>query len=881
MKELGSGVDGLSGDEAERRFLKYGPNELKVERKKSPLSIFLSQFSNALVLILIVAGVVSVLIGLFEESGAGALEKYSDAVVIALVVLANAVIGFMQEYKAEKAIEALKKMVAPTARVFRNGELEGVPAVKLVPGDVVVIETGDKIPADVRLLEEANLRVDEAALTGESVPVGKFTQPVEGDDVFIGDRRNMLYMGTSVAYGRARGVVAATGMETEFGAIAHETQSIGAELSPLQKELEHVGKFILYLVLGICFVVFLLGLLRGLEFMEMFLIGISLAVAAVPEGLPATVTIALALGVQRMAKQHAIIRKLSSVETLGSTTVICSDKTGTLTQNRMTVQKLYCDYVEVDVGGLGYEPKGDFSHTGKLNEEDLDLLLRIGMLCNDATLHHKDGVWGIMGDPTEGALVVAGKKRGFSRKGLARDYPRIGEIPFDGNRKRMTTVHKTIHGNVAYMKGAPDIVIGMCDRILTNGKIKALTSADRETIIGKHREMASNALRMLAMAYREIPEGMKIDEGIERNMVFVGLTGMMDPPREDVPAAVELCKKAGIKIVIITGDFDVTARAVGRMVGLDGGMRVVNGVELDRLNDKQLEEALKGKVIFARASPENKLRVVSALKAMGQVVAVTGDGVNDAPALKKSDIGVAMGITGTDVSKEASSMVLTDDNFASIVNAVKEGRGVYESIKKFLVYLFSSNIGEVIAVFITMLLGLPLILSAIQILWINLATDLGPALALGVDPPDAGIMERKPRDPKKRIIGMKMFTRIMLLGLVVGFGTISVFLWQLHQQADLMKAQTMAFTVIVLYQLANVFNARSEHKSILNAGLFSNKWLLLAVGLSLAMQIAVVHIGFMQSLFKLTPLTLWEWLIAGAVALSVVAIDEIRKLMQK
>jgi Ca2+-transporting ATPase len=507
-------------------------------------------------------------------------------------------------------------------------------------------------------------------------------------------------------------------------------------------------------------------------------------------------------------------------------------------------------------------------------------MLRIGMLCNDSRLYQKDGKWLIAGDPTEGALVVAGVKKGLSHGSLLENYPRVGEIPFDSNRKRMSTIHRAEGRTVAYVKGAPDVVLGLCDSILVDGKVRKLSEEERKAVDSANSKMASDALRVLAFACRDVSGEEFTSQAVERKLVFVGLAGMIDPPREDVPGAIELCKKAGIKVVIITGDFALTAKAIARQIGLED-VSVISGFDLDKMDDRQLKRVLEGDVLFARNSPEHKLRVVSVLKDMGHIVAVTGDGVNDAPALKKSDIGVAMGITGTDVSKEASTMVLTDDNFASIVNAVREGRTVYDSIKKFLAYLFSSNMGEVVAVFSAMLLGMPLILTAIQILWINLVTDLGPALALGVDPPEAGIMERKPRNPKGRIINRRMFIRIMLAGLLLGFGTIAVFKWQLGLGATLVKAQTMAFTVIVLYQLVNVFNCRSEDKSLLSVGLFSNKWLWLAVGFSLAMQVLVTHLGFLQQMFNLTPLTPAEWLTAGAVSLTVLALDEGRKLVQK
>lgn len=513
LSQLESSPNGLSFAEAGRRLERFGLNELREERKTTPLQMFLGQFSNALVLVLIAAGVVSAFIGFSEEGDFTFFERYGDTIVIAVVVLANAVIGFLQEYKAEKAIEALKKMVAPNARVLRDGEVNVIPAVNLVPGDVVLVDAGDKIPADCRVLEAANMKVDEAALTGESVPVGKIASSIEREDVFIGDRRNMLYMGTNVTYGRCKAVVVATGMGTEFGGIAHQTQSIEADLSPLQKELEHVGKFTLYLVLGICAVVMLLGLYRGVGFLEMFLIAISLAVAAVPEGLPATVTISLALGVQRMAGKNAIIRKLSSVETLGSTTVICSDKTGTLTQNKMTVQRLYCDGVEVSVSGSGYEPKGAFTPNGRVNENDLSLMLRIGMLCNDSRLYQKDGKWLIAGDPTEGALVVAGVKKGLSHGSLLENYPRVGEIPFDSNRKRMSTIHRAEGRTVAYVKGAPDVVLGLCDSILVDGKVRKLSEEERKAVDSANSKMASDALRVLAFLPRRVRRGVHFAGG--------------------------------------------------------------------------------------------------------------------------------------------------------------------------------------------------------------------------------------------------------------------------------------------------------------------------------------------------------------------------------
>ncbi|RLG71054.1 MAG: calcium-transporting P-type ATPase, PMR1-type [Thermoprotei archaeon] len=891
LKALKTTSKGLSEEEVKKRLEQYGPNELIAAKKISPLKIFLEQFKDVLVIILLIATIVSMLIG-----------EFLDASVIMAIVFACVLLGFTQEYRAEKALEALKKLAAPAARVLRNGRIMEIPAREVVPGDIVLIEAGDRIPADARLIEAIDLHVDEAVLTGESVPVSKTIEPLPDPKIPVADRKNMVFMGTHATYGRGKAVVSATGMNTEFGKIAGMLQYVEEEKTPLQERLEHVGKWLGILCLVVCFAVAVLGIFRGHGILEMFIWGVSLAVAAVPEALPAVVTISLAVGVQRMVKRNAIVRKLYAVETLGCVNVICADKTGTITKNEMTVREIYVNNKIIKVTGSGFDIKGEFydgnSKINPQNIENLSLILRIGALCNNAQLETKSGSANIVGDPTEIALLVSAVKAGMDLEELNKKYPRIGEIPFDSNRKCMTTVHRTPEGEkIAYVKGAPEVILQKCSYIYLNGEVKKLTEEKRQELLEITQNMASNALRVLAMAYKKLNGVATYSaEEVEKDLIFVGLQGMIDPPRDEVIPAMELCKKAGIRVIMITGDHKLTAVAVAKEIGLldetVGDKHVLTGTELDSMSDEEFEKVVDEISVYARVSPEHKVRIVNALKKKGYVVAMTGDGVNDAPAVKRADVGVAMGIKGTDVTKEASEMILADDNFATIVAAVEEGRGIYDNIKKYLMFLLSCNVGEILLMFVASLIGLPLPLLAIHILLINLTTDGLPAIALSVDPPDPDIMKRPPRDPKESIftprikgiigtggslmaiIGLPLFACVYarMLGL-------PLFAW-IYQRLpsepspELMYAQTMIFWWMTLFEMFRAFACRSEIKTSFELGFTTNKYLLYGILSSIFITLLIIYVPALQLLFKTTPLYLGDVLLAAVLSItSLIVID--------
>ena len=879
IASLNSSDHGLSQDEAQRRLAQFGPNELVEKKKISPWAIFLGQFKNFLIIILLIAVLLSAILG-----------EVADAIVIFVIVLFAAGLGFMQEYRAERAMEALKKMAAPLASVLRDGQEIEIPARELVPGDINLLRTGDRIPADARLIEAVNLRTDEAPLTGESVPLEKMAQPVKGE-VNVGDRKNMVFMGTAAVYGRATAMVTATGMATEFGKIATMLQEVKEERTPLQINLDRVGKWIAIGALALCFILAAIGILRGHGILEMLIWGVSLAVAAVPEALPAVVTISLALGVQRMVRRHALIRKLPAVETLGCTTVICSDKTGTLTQDQMTIRRIYIDGKLIDVTGVGYEPRGAFHVDGKVVDPKQDIvletLLKASSLCNDTYLTSVNGVWEIKGDPTEGALVVAAAKAGLEQKDLSSHFPRIGEIPFSSETKRMTTVHQTPQGRIAYSKGAPEVILSSCNKILRRDRQETeLTDEDRDSILSIAQQMAGDALRVLGMAYKQLSNAPSTSEDIEHDMVFVGIAGMIDPPREEVKEAIKLCSEAGIKSVMITGDHKLTAIAVAKELGLLKEGVAVTGAELENMSDEEFEAVVETIEVYARVSPAHKLRIVEALTKKGHVVAMTGDGVNDAPALKKADIGVAMGITGTDVTKEAADMILTDDNFASIVAAVEEGRGIFGNIAKFLIYLLSCNVGEIllmaIAILFGPLLGLPagvIPLIAIQILWVNLATDGLPALALSVDPPAPDIMRQKPRSRHQTIFTAPVLRYMVCAGIWTSAVSLAIFLWALDSGKSFLEAQSMCFITLILIQFFNAFNCRSLEHSIFKIGVFSNRWLILAIAVTMAMTILLFYVPFLHDVFNTYALSLTDWAIAISSASTIFIAAEIYKLI--
>jgi P-type Ca2+ transporter type 2C len=865
LSTLGTSSAGVSRQTAQERLAEVGPNELKTGQHNTPWKILIEQFKNIFVIILLLAAGISAVLGHGVES-----------LAIAVIVLFSVVLGFIQEYRAERAIEALREMAAPTATVRRAGEEIEVPARELVPGDVILLSAGDRVPADSRLIQAVNLQIEEAVLTGESLPVEKHTQPISGESLAVGDRKNMVYSGTAVTYGRGTAVVVATGMNTEFGKITGMLQSVEAGQTPLQENLDRVGKTLAKAALVIVLLIVALGVLRGQPLLEMFIFGIALAVAVVPEALPAVVTISLAIGIQRMAKRNALVRKLPTVETLGSTSVICSDKTGTLTKDEMTVRKIYAAGHWFDVSGSGYEPTGEIHNGSQIGSIDQNLksLLRGAALVSDARLVQMNGRWDIKGDPTEGALVVAAAKAGMRKEELDRQFPRLQEIPFTSETKRMTTLHETPDGPRAYSKGAPEVILNACSRYLDENGECPLDEEARNRILHAAQEMGSQALRVLAVADRPAEN---IQEA-ESDLTFLGLVGMIDPPRPEAKQAIQVCETAGIRPVMITGDHPVTAQAVARELGLLKGGRVVTGAELEAMSESDLDRDVENIDVYARVSPAHKLRVVTALQNKGHIVAMTGDGVNDAPALKKADIGIAMGITGTDVSKEAAAMTLTDDNFSSIVAAVEEGRGIFGNIKKYLMFLLSSNIGEIGLMAGAALLGLPLPLSAVQILFVNLATDGLPALALSVDPPERDLMRNKPRDKRTGIFTRPVVTLMTVGGLWSTLVNLGLFTWAMNSGRSLEEAMSMAFVSLVLIQFFKAYNFRSDHLSIF-AGIFSNRWLNLAIIFDLILLIAVIYVPFLQRPFETFALTLVDWAIVFGASFTISPVLELAKWM--
>ena len=844
LQHLRTSEGGLAYEEASARIGNYGPNRLPAKEGTPPLVLFLQQFKSFLVIILIVATFVSALLG-----------EIVDAVVIFVIVILNAVFGFLQEFKAGKAIEALKRMTAPAAVVLRNGIEKKIPASELVPGDILVLSAGEKIPADARLIEAVNLKLDESSLTGESTSVDKYTTIIQ-KKAPVADRKNMVFMNTVVTYGRGKAVVTSTGLNTQIGKIAEMLEAEEEETTPLEAQLDVFGKKLGVAVLIICAIVAISGILSGNPAIEMFLVGVSLAVAAVPEGLPAIVTVTLAIGLTRMVKRNAIVRKLQAVEALGAADVICSDKTGTLTKNEMTVREIYTTKA-VQVTGTGYQIKGDFLAGGKKIKPgpQLNLLLQAAACCNDSRVQSGR----IIGDPTEASLVVAAAKAGFNKYNLDAQFERVGEVPFDSTRKRMSTVHKVPGGYYVFSKGAPDILLEKCSKIMKGGKVVRLSEKERQGIHARNNAMAKKALRVLLVAYKKTSSGSSMEGAVEKDLVVLGLVGMIDPPRPEVMDAVRLCRKAGIRPVMITGDHIITAEAIASEIGILGkGQRALTGEDLNGMDEAGLAEIVDEVSVFGRVSPEHKVRILQALQNKGHIVAMTGDGVNDAPALKRADIGVAMGRSGTDVAKGASDMILTDDNFASIVSAVEEGRGIYDNIRKFIKYLLSANSGEVLTMFFGTMIGFPLPLVPVQILWINLVTDGLPAMALGLDPKEEGLMERKPRRKDAHFLDKRMLTHIPIVGVTMCVTVLTMFAIGLPLGIE--KARTFAMTTLMLTQMFNALTCRSESHSAIKAGLFKNRYLVGAIAISIILQIAVVHAAPLQALFKTTSMTLFEWL---------------------
>ncbi|MFH1316859.1 MAG: calcium-translocating P-type ATPase, SERCA-type [Candidatus Woesearchaeota archaeon] len=870
VSELDSDLQkGLSKELADKKRIKYGLNELEKGEEISRLRIFLSQFTSPLVVILIVAVIFSMIIG-----------EIKDAILILIIIIINAILGYFQEYNAEKAIEALKKMASLKATVIRGGKEQKIDSVDLVPGDIILIETGAKVPADARLTEAYNLQTLESALTGESTPVEKKIDIIK-KEAGIGDRYNSIYSGTIVTRGRAKAIVVKTGMKTEIGKIATMIQEEKRPPTPLQLKLKKFSKSLGIIIGIITLIVFLIRIMKGTPVFDSFRDSIALAVAAIPEGLPIVFTICLAIGVNKMVKRNALIRKLPSVETLGSVTVICSDKTGTLTHNMMTVKKIFVDDKIIEVTGKGYKGTGEFLSDGKrLNPNksgSIGELLKIGSLSNDSSVDKEK----IIGDPTEGALVVSALKAGINQVNLKRAYPRIAEIPFSSERKMMSTVHKINGRKVIYSKGAPDVILKRCTKIMIDGKEKKLSLLMKRKILRTNEGFADEALRVLGFAYK------KLDHTINENgLVFVGLQAMIDPPRKEAIESVGICKSAGIRTIMITGDHKNTAIAVAKELGIEG--KAIDGIQLSKIKD--LAKEVEKISIYARVNPEHKLRIVDALKKNGHIVAMTGDGVNDAPALKKADIGVAMGITGTDVSKEASDMILTDDNFSSIVGAVEEGRGIYSNIQKFIEYLLSSNLGEVLVIFIAVLLDLPLPVLAFQLLFINLATDGFPALALGVEPKEKDIMRQRPRNPKEFLVTKYSVFRMIYISIIMTLGTLGLYYWALSKGGlgigsaaegiGYMYATTIAFTTLMMFQIFNVFNCRSENSSLFSIGIFTNKSLIKAVLLSVFFQLLVIYTP-LSIWFETVKLSFLDWLLILGVSSTVLIVNEIDKLIRR
>lgn len=861
---------GLTRAEAERRLAEYGPNELIERGAKSPWRILWEQLTAILVLVLIAAAVVSLILG-----------DYKDAIAILVIVILNAAIGFRQEYQAEKSIAALKQLAVPVVRVRRDGRVDELSARELVPGDVILLEAGNLVPADVRLLSSANLRIEEAALTGESVPAEKDASLDYDADIAVGDRLNMAYMGTTVSYGRGEGVVTATGMNTELGRIADLLQTVEQEETPLQKRLDRLGKVLALIALLLVVVIFFVGILiQGESWRVMLLTAVSLAVAAVPEGLPAVVTIALSIGAQRMLARRALVRKLNAVEALGSVTVICSDKTGTLTENQMTVTVLDVAGHRLDLPRFGALRGEDFnggSEALELGDSTAALLLAGGALCNDAIVETEPddpNSYRVVGDPTEGALAVAAARAGMVKEDLEAVMPRVGEVPFESVRKRMTTVHATpadgsdyptgmrllqsaIAGEdpppiIAFTKGANDSLLDVSTKVLVDGHIEPMTQEYRERIDSANDDLAANGMRVLGVAFRPLEKMPEELDGVEKDLIFVGLVAMIDPPRPEVKDAVATSMSAGIRPMMITGDHPLTARYIARDLGIPDDEGLITGQELEQLSEQELDEVVSRVSVYARVSPEHKLDIVKSLQKQGEVVAMTGDGVNDAPALKRADIGVAMGITGTDVAKEASEMVLQDDNFATIVAAIEEGRTIYDNIRKFILSLLSTNSGEIWVMLLAPFLGMPLPLLPLQILWMNLVTDGFPALALGVEPAEPNIMRRKPYPPSEGVFSRGMSNNIIWMGMLTGVSplVLGLYLWRTADPAW----QTMVFTSLVLSQMAFALAVRSERESVFKIGLFSNRAMIGAVSLTFLLQMLVVYLPIAQEFFYTVPL---------------------------
>lgn len=880
-KELSTHVEnGLSSQEANNKLSEYGKNALEEEKGRSYFAKLMDQFKDPMIIILLAASIVSAIVGQIE-----------DSIIIVAIIVIMALLSLYQEGKAEESIKALQKMASPHAKVKRDGKIVEIASEDLVPGDIVILETGNIVPADLRLFESANLKIDESSLTGESVPVEKDANLNYDGVVEIGDRENMAFSSTIVSYGHGEGIVIATGKYTEIGKIATSIQSLEDEQTPLQKRLAGLSKTLGLVTVGICALVFLVGVLYKKPLLDMFMTSVSLAVAAIPEGLPAIVTIVLSLGMNKMAKKNAIVKRLLAVETLGTTTVICSDKTGTLTQNEMTAVKSFVDGVEMDITGTGYGPIGNFlKDTKEISIEDvqsLDLFAHIASLTNDASLVKDNDTYNMIGDPTEGALLTMAEKLSINKEEANKTYPRIAEIPFDSDRKMMTTFHNNFMGynTVSFTKGAPDIILDKCNRILLNGEVIELNDELRKEVFDKNIEFARQALRVLAFAYKsydEMPKDIST-ENIENNMIFVGLVGMIDPSRPEAKLAIKECKDAGIIPVMITGDYLETAFAIGKDLGIvEREDQVIMGKELNNLSPEEIREVVKHKRVFARVSPQNKVQIVTAFKENGEIVAMTGDGVNDAPAIKKADIGISMGITGTDVAKNTSDVILTDDNFATIVHSVEEGRIIYANIKKFISFLLSCNIGEILIVLIAILLNLEEPFVPIQLLWLNLVTDSFPALALGVEKGEEDIMDQPPRDPDEPILDKHSAILIGLQSVAITIATLGAYFYGLkHYGTDINGARTVAFATLILSELLRSYSVRSTKHTVFHIGIFSNKKLVIGTAISTILMLIVIYVPGLNDLFYTVPLGLKEWSVILPLSFLPFIVGELRKVILK
>lgn len=873
---LNSSINGLTQSEASERLKREGLNEIESGRGVSWFKILLNQFKNFLILLLLFAALLSASLG-----------ELSDFLGIVCIVLLTIILGFVQEFRAEEAMAALKKISAPNAKVIRDGKEETIPAKNIVPGDVVVLDEGDILPADLRLIESESMHIDESSLTGESLAVKKISEQLKGSLV-INDQENMAFAGTIVTYGKGKGIVVGTGMKTEFGKIAGSIQSIKEQPTPLQMKFEKMTKQLGFVVILLVFLVFIFGYFTlNVSIIKLFIFSLSLAVAAVPSSLPAIVTISLGLGTKRLAGKNMIIKRLPAAESLGSLTVICSDKTGTITKNQMTVTKLYVNNKIFDVSGTGYLPEGEILLNGKeLKRHDsleaIEPLFRVGYLCNNSKLINVDGKWSIIGDSTEGALIVLAKKWIHNETYYEDTFSKKMELPFDSDRKLMSSVYENLKNKrtESYVKGAPDIILNNCSYILINEKVRKITKKDKDIILRQNNEFAENSLRVLGMAYKNVSKFKKYTiDTVEKDLIFIGLVGMIDPPRDNVSQAIMQAENAGIRVIMITGDHPTTAKSIARQIGLlkEGDM-VLTGAELENMSDDSLEKQIDSIRIIARALPIQKTRIVSALQKRGHIVAMTGDGVNDAPALKKADVGIAMGIIGTDVSKEVAKTILVDDNFNTIVNAVAEGRNIYDKIIKSTKYLLACNTGEIASVFFAMILRFPLPLIPLQILLMNLLTDGLPALGLGAENAEEDVMNRPPRNPKENPINKEMFILILLFGVAMGLGTLFVF--NMYIDSGLKYAQTMAFTTLVMFEMFAVMSARS-FASFKKMNPFSNSWLILGILSSIIIQVAVIYIVPLQIVFGTVPITFMDWLVIVAVSSFGFIVMELSKLFVK